>query len=80
MTDAKILNQIGKGANFTSDQFAAKLKAFHGPVMFGPTRLDWGSVPGLPALGTATARLYTYQGHGKWIDATKGKWVGLPKK
>jgi branched-chain amino acid transport system substrate-binding protein len=80
MTDAKLLNQIGKGANFTSAHFEAKLQAFHGPSLFGPPNLHWGSVPGLPALGTATARLYTYLGHGQWKDATGGKWVGLPTK
>lgn len=77
MTNAKLLNQIGKGSNFTSAQFESALKRFRGPSMFGPPALKWGSVPGLPALGTATARLYTYLGDGKWADATKGKWVGL---
>lgn len=77
MTDAKLLNQIGKGANFTSAEVESAIKAFHGPMMFGPPDLKWGSVPGLPALGIVAARAYTYQGSGKWVDATGGKWVGL---
>jgi branched-chain amino acid transport system substrate-binding protein len=77
MTDAKLLNQIGKGANFTSADFESAVKAFHGPMMFGPPDLKWGSVPGLPALGIVAARAYTYEGAGKWVDATGGKWVGL---
>jgi hypothetical protein len=44
--------------------------------MFGPPNLKWGSVQGLPALGTTAVRLYTYLGNGKWTDATGGKWVG----
>lgn len=77
MTDAKLLNQIGKGANFTSADFENAIKSFKGPAMFGPPDLKWGSVPGLPALGIVAARAYTYEGNGKWTDATNGKWVGL---
>ena len=77
MTDAKLLNQIGKGANFTSADFENAIKSFKGPSMFGPPNLNWGSVPGLPALGIIAARAYTYEGNGKWTDATNGKWVGL---
>lgn len=75
LTAAKLVNQLG-AAKLTPATMAAKLKRFHGPAMFGPPDLKWGSVPGLPALGTTAVRLYTYQGNGKWIDATNGKWVG----
>ncbi|MFZ1996360.1 MAG: ABC transporter substrate-binding protein [Solirubrobacteraceae bacterium] len=77
MTDAKLLNQIGKGANFTDSEFQSAIKSFHGPSMFGPPDLHFGSVPGLPALGVVAARAYTYNGNGQWTDATGGKWVGL---
>jgi branched-chain amino acid transport system substrate-binding protein len=77
MTEVKLLNKIGKGANFTSANFEAAAKKFTGPGMFGPPDLHWGSVPGLPALGVAAARVYTYEGNGKWVDDTHGKWVGL---
>lgn len=77
MTEAKLLNRIGKGANFTAADVESAIKAFHGPSMFGPPDLKWGSVPGLPALGIVAARAYTYEGHNKWVDATGGKWVGL---
>lgn len=76
MTDAKLLNQIGKGANFTPAEFEAAIKAFHGPAMFGPPNLNFGSVPTLRALGALAVRMYTYNGHGQWVDATGGKWVG----
>lgn len=77
MTDVKLLNQIGKGANFTSAEFQSAIKSFTGPAMFGPPDLHFGSIPGLPALGVVAARAYTYMGNGKWVDATGGKWVGL---
>lgn len=75
MTDAKLLNQVGY-SKFTSASFEAALKGFKGPSMFGPPNLKWGSIPGLPALGSTAVRLYSYQGSNKWADATGGKWVG----
>jgi branched-chain amino acid transport system substrate-binding protein len=75
LTTAKLIDQIGF-AKLTPASFAAKLKTYTGPSMFGPPRLKFGSVKGLPALGTTAVRLYTYLGNGKWADATGGKWVG----
>ena len=62
----------------SSEAIAAKLKAYAGPTpMFAPN-LKFGSVPGLPSIGSFQTRLYTYKGGGSWSDATNGKWV-LPK-
>jgi len=75
LTVAKLANQLGF-AKLSPAAWSAKLKAYKGPSMFGPPNLKWGSVQGLPALGTTAVRLYTYLGNGKWTDATGGKWVG----
>ena len=75
LTIAQQLNQMSF-AKLTPAAFSAKIKRYRGPSMFGPPNLKWGSVQGLPALGTTAVRLYTYLGNGKWADATGGKWVG----
>jgi branched-chain amino acid transport system substrate-binding protein len=75
LTVAQQINQIGF-AKLSPASFAAKMKRYRGPSMFGPPNLKFGSVQGLPALGTTAVRLYTYLGNGKWADATGGKWVG----
>ena len=75
LTTAKLIDQIGF-ANLSGPTFAARLKAYRGPSMFGPPNLKFGAVPGLSALGTTAVRFYTYLGGGKWHDATGGKWVG----
>jgi branched-chain amino acid transport system substrate-binding protein len=75
LTVARLINQIG-ASKLSPATFAAKMKSYKGPSMFGPPNLKYGSVPGLPALGTTAVRLYTYRGNGKWIDATGGKWLG----
>jgi branched-chain amino acid transport system substrate-binding protein len=75
MTAAKLINRIG-AKKLSPATFKAAILKYHGPSMFGPPNLTWGSVQGLPALGTTAVRLYTYLGNGKWQDATGGKWVG----
>jgi branched-chain amino acid transport system substrate-binding protein len=75
MVAAKLIDQIG-ASKLTSASFKAAVLKFHGPAMFGPPNLKWGSVPGLPALGSTAVRLYSYLGNNKWKDATGGKWVG----
>jgi branched-chain amino acid transport system substrate-binding protein len=75
LTVVQQINRIGY-AKFSSASFAARMKTYTGPSMFGPPNLKFGSVPGLPALGSTAVRLYTYLGNNKWADATGGKWVG----
>jgi branched-chain amino acid transport system substrate-binding protein len=77
LTAVKALGEAG-GADATSEAIATKLKAYTGPTpMFAPN-LKFGSVPGLPTIGSFQTRLYTYKGGGSWSDATDGKWV-LPQ-
>lgn len=77
LTAVKALNEAG-GAEATPTAIADKLKAYTGPTpMFAPD-LKFGSVPGLPSIGSFQTRLYTYKGGDSWTDATNGKWV-LPK-
>jgi branched-chain amino acid transport system substrate-binding protein len=77
LTAVKALGEAG-GADASSEAIAAKLRAYVGPTpMFAPN-LKFGSVPGLPSIGSFQTRLYTYKGGGSWSDATNGKWV-LPQ-
>lgn len=75
LTEAKLLNQIGKGANFTPAELVSAIKRFPGPAMFGPPGLHYGFDPSLPAIGALAVRVYTYEGGGKWVDATGGQWL-----
>jgi branched-chain amino acid transport system substrate-binding protein len=71
----RMYNHSG-GSTATATTLATTLKAYKGPTpMLAPT-LKFGLIPTLPALGTVAVRLYTYQGNGKWKDASGGKWVG----
>jgi branched-chain amino acid transport system substrate-binding protein len=74
LTTAKFMNEIGADT-ITPAAIAAKAKAFTGPTPMLPPNLKFGSVPGLPALGSIQTRLYTYEGGGKFKDATGGKWI-----
>jgi branched-chain amino acid transport system substrate-binding protein len=77
LTAVKALGESG-GADATPAAIGAKLKAYTGPTPMFPPNLKFGSVPGLPTIGSFQTRLYTYKGGGSWTDATDGKWV-LPK-
>ena len=72
---AKILN--GVGADKISPAAVSKAgKAFTGPVLLGTPRLKFGSIPGLPAIGSVASRFYTYKGGGNWQSS--GGWLNLP--
>jgi branched-chain amino acid transport system substrate-binding protein len=73
LTVTKILNGIG--ADATPAQIADATKAFTGPTFLLPPKIKYGVVPGLPGLGTLQTRFYTYDGGGKWTDATDGQWI-----
>jgi branched-chain amino acid transport system substrate-binding protein len=71
---ARVLGRIG--GTITTAAVSARLAEFRGPVFMGPRTLRWGkAVPGLPAVGTAAFRFYTYLGKARWKDATGGRWV-----
>lgn len=74
LMDVKLINQVGAD-RLTPDSFAAAVKAYSGPAPMLPPSLSYGSIPGLPALGTLATRAYTYGGSGNWKDATEGKWI-----
>ena len=77
LTAVKAFGESG-GADATPAAIGATLKAYTGPTPMFPPNLKFGSVPGLPTIGSFQTRLYTYKGGGSWTDATDGKWV-LPK-
>jgi hypothetical protein len=44
----------------------------------GVPRLAYGAIPGLPAVGSLSSRVYVYLGNGSWGDTTGGKWLEPP--
>jgi branched-chain amino acid transport system substrate-binding protein len=62
----------------TAATMAARTKAFTGPVWMGVPRLAYGAIPGLPAVGSLSSRVYVYLGNGSWGDTTGGKWLEPP--
>jgi hypothetical protein len=67
-------NQIGAD-KLTPTTLAAAMGRFEGPAPLSPPALKWGAIPPLPAIGSTATRVYTYEGNGKFVDATNGKWL-----
>jgi len=74
LMDIKLLNQVGTD-NLTAETIAAAARAYRGPAPLLPPDLNYGTIPGLPTLGTLSTRAYTYSGDANWKDATGGKWI-----
>lgn len=70
----RALNHAG-GVSATATQVASQLKNSPGPIPMMDPSVKYGSVPGLPGLPNLGVRLFTYQGAGKWLDASHGQWV-----
>lgn len=62
----------------TAAAASAQMKAFNGPVFLGVPRLTYGAVPGMPAIGSLSSRVYVYLGNGSWADTTAGRWIDPP--
>ncbi len=73
---AKVLNAVGPNKLSTA-AIAAEAKKFRGPMFLGDPKIQFGRVPWRNT-GTLTGRFYTYKGHGKWVDATGGKYLPSP--
>jgi branched-chain amino acid transport system substrate-binding protein len=73
MTAAKAANAAG--ANPTAAKMSTAVKAITGAIPMHPPTHKAGFIPGLPSLTTVQTRLYTYDGDGKFTDATGGKWI-----
>ncbi|MDL4821094.1 ABC transporter substrate-binding protein [Actinomadura opuntiae] len=73
---AKILTKAGPGA-LTTAKIADAAKAYTGPLLMGPPTLKFGAITQFPTLGAQAARYYSYEGDGKWVDASGG-WINLP--
>lgn len=69
LSAVKVLNTVGAD-KVTPQTVASALPTFTGPVLLGPPTLKFGSVPGMPALGSVASRAYTYQGGGKFVAAS----------
>jgi branched-chain amino acid transport system substrate-binding protein len=73
---AKVFNAVGP-SSLTTSALAAEAKTFRGPMFLGDPNIHFGQPPWRNA-GTLTGRFYTYEGHGKWVDATGGKYLPSP--
>lgn len=62
---AKVLNGVG-ASNLSPAAISKAGKAFHGPVLLGSPSLNFGSIKGLPSIGSFASRFYTYKGNGDW--------------
>ncbi len=74
MVLARLLDQLGPDA--TSDELGKSVVNFTGPVWMGPDTIKCGALAQLRAICNQSGRIYQYQGTGKWMDATDGKWLG----
>jgi branched-chain amino acid transport system substrate-binding protein len=77
LTLSKLLNAV-PGDTPTAAAASAQIKRFTGPVFLGVPRLAFGAIPGLPALGSLSSRVYVYLGNGSWGDTTGGAWLEPP--
>lgn len=55
-----------------------QLRKFTGPVFLGVPSLVFGGIPGMPAIGSLSSRVYHYIGNDSWRDATAGQWLEPP--
>ncbi|MER5491507.1 ABC transporter substrate-binding protein [Streptomyces sp. NPDC002490] len=70
---------VEAGSDRTPEKLSELLTATKsGAPMFSPV-LAFGAFPEEGALGTKSARAYTYEGNGTWEDATDGKWINEVK-
>jgi branched-chain amino acid transport system substrate-binding protein len=73
---AKILNEVGPN-HLTAANVAAAAKSYKGPVFLSSPDIAFGQPPWKNA-GSLAGRFFSYEGNGKWVDATNGKWLLPP--
>jgi branched-chain amino acid transport system substrate-binding protein len=64
--------------NLTPATVGNQFRHFTGPVFLGVPRLVFGTIPGLPAIGSLSSRVYNYLGNDNWRDTTGGEWLEPP--
>jgi branched-chain amino acid transport system substrate-binding protein len=74
---ARVLGSVPNG-DLTPASVGNQLRHFAGPVFLGVPRLVFGGIPGLPAIGALSSRVYNYLGNGTWADTTAGAWLEPP--
>ena len=72
---ARVLGSI-PGDSLNPPTVGAAFRKFNGPVFLGVPRLVFGGIPGLPAIGSLSSRVYNYLGNDDWRDTTAGKLAG----
>ena len=75
---AKVMNEVG-AENLTTDALMAEAKKFTGPAFLQDPQIKFGEPPYINT-GSLRGRFYTYEGGGKFSDATNGKWIDQPKE
>jgi branched-chain amino acid transport system substrate-binding protein len=74
---ARVMGSVPGGA-LTPAAVGNQLKHFTGPVFLGVPRLVFGGIPGMPAIGALSSRVYNYLGNDTWRDTTAGAWLEPP--
>jgi branched-chain amino acid transport system substrate-binding protein len=75
-TIAKYMNKVGY-RNLSPEKIAAAAKAFRGPIVLGPPKVQCGKYPKLPAICADGASFFRYQGHDVFTRAPGG-WFETP--
>jgi branched-chain amino acid transport system substrate-binding protein len=74
---ARVIGSL-PGGEATPATVGAQLRRFTGPVFLGVPSLVFGGIPGLPAIGSLSSRVYNYIGNDDWRDTTAGTWLEPP--
>ncbi|GAA1035807.1 hypothetical protein GCM10009557_44790 [Virgisporangium ochraceum] len=74
---ARVLGSL-PGDQLNPATVGAAFRKFNGPVFLGVPRLVFGGIPGLPAIGSLSSRVYNYLGNDDWRDTTAGSWLEPP--
>jgi branched-chain amino acid transport system substrate-binding protein len=74
---ARVMGSI-PGGELTPASVGNQLRHFNGPVFLGVPRLVFGGIPGMPAIGALSSRVYNYLGNDTWRDTTAGAWLEPP--
>jgi branched-chain amino acid transport system substrate-binding protein len=76
LTIAKYMNKVGYN-NLSPGKIAAAAKAFRGPIVLGPPKVQCGKYPKLPAICADGASFFRYQGNDVFTRAPGG-WFETP--
>jgi len=70
LTTVKFLNQAAAAGKITPATILARAKAFRGPLVLGPPKLQCGKYPDAPAICNDSIQAFTYKGKFQFIRAS----------